>query len=208
MVCTIGSKYGRWTVTGSASPAIMGSGKKRSRVTCTCSCGKVKIIHASNLTSGNSTSCGCYRNERISQTCKTHGMTNTPTFKTWQSMLQRCGNPNYKKYSDYGGRGITVCERWLKFENFLEDMGLKPPGLTLERAKNEEGYSAANCIWATPKQQGNNRRSTVVLCVDGVSKPLTSWAEEFGIKRHTLANRIRLGWSHEAAVKTPLKSKD
>lgn len=86
------------------------------------------------------------------------GLARSPTRYTWAGMIQRCSNPRHGAYKDYGGRGITVCKRWMKFENFVEDMGLRPPGLTLERVNNDKGYKKSNCKWATRKEQANNRR--------------------------------------------------
>jgi hypothetical protein len=87
-----------------------------------------------------------------------HGMSNTPTYKSWIHMFQRCKNPNNKYYKDYGERGITICERWYDFRNFFEDMGTKPNDLTLDRVNNSGNYEPGNCRWATPSQQRINSR--------------------------------------------------
>lgn len=201
-----GEKFGRWIVIGIASPYIgPKSGKVLQQVLVRCTCGTEKIVLYQNLVRGLSKSCGCLRQERSVKACTTHGMSKTKIYGIWSKMLHRCENVNYHRYKDYGGMGIKVCTEWHKFENFYADMGDPPNGKTLDRIDNNGDYCAANCRWASPSEQGDNRRSTVLLCVDGVVKPLTRWAKEYGIARHTLANRIRLGWSHKDAVATPVR---
>ena len=119
-------------------------------------------------------------------------------------MKGRCLNPNNRAYGDYGARGITICERWMEFVNFLADMGDAPEGLSLERKDNDRGYEPENCVWATASEQALNRRSNHILTVDGVSKPLKIWAEEVGLPYAVLHARVyAYGWSHERAVSTP-----
>jgi hypothetical protein len=117
-------------------------------------------------------------------------------------MVSRCSNPNDSAYINYGARGITVCKRWLKFENFFADMG-EPNGLTLERKKNNLGYSKSNCKWATMKEQGNNRRSCVMLVYEGKTMNITQWAEHLGVPRMLLYDRNRAGWSADRILTTP-----
>lgn len=120
---------------------------------CVCDCGNETKVYQSHLFSGHTISCGCNKGGII-----THGMTGTPTYESWAGMMRRCYNPKDTRYVDYGFRGIFVNERWHKFANFFEDMGVKPDGLTLERKNNSEGYSKDNCKWATYEEQNNNRR--------------------------------------------------
>ena len=130
---------------------------------CVCDCGGSTVVTTGNLRSGNSTSCGCAQVEHIGQLRLSHGHFRkkgmSPTYVVWHSMVQRCTNPNVKQYKDYGGRGIAVCERWLKFENFLADMGERPVGKQIDRINNDGNYEPGNCRWVTAKENnGPGRR--------------------------------------------------
>lgn len=111
------------------------------------------------IKSGDSKSCGCWQKEVTSEINRTHGMSRTTEYSTWVGMLQRCTNPKAPEYPRYGGRGIVVCDRWLNsFETFLEDMGAKPEGSSLDRIDNDGNYSPENCRWTSPTVQLHNRR--------------------------------------------------
>ena len=125
---------------------------------CLCDCGNTVVAIGGNLRVGCIKSCGCLKKEIIGSLNRTHGMTRTPTYETWKHISTRCNNQNSKDYKDYGGRGINVCKRWLKFENFLEDMGLKPEGLSIDRIDNNLGYFKENCRWASSLTQRRNQR--------------------------------------------------
>ena len=126
-------------------------------------------------------------------------------------MIDRCyseGNPAYK---NYGGRGIYVCGRWREingFANFLQDMGKRPPGLSLDRIDNNDGYGPHNCRWATKSEQARNRRSNRRLTIDGVTKVMVEWAETSGISVRVIQDRLRKGWPAPEAVFTPRRQED
>lgn len=130
------------------------------------------------------------------------------TYGVWKSMRHRCRNKNDPNYHHYGGRGITVCERWNSFENFLADMGEKPDGLTLEREDNDRGYGPDNCRWASWSDQHRNTRHNRMLTMGGRTQCLKAWAQETGVSPVTISSRIKLyGWSVEEALTLPVGTK-
>lgn len=139
---------------------------------CVCDCGKTKEINSASVKAGLVVSCGCFRKIQAIKANTKHGKSNTSTYKSWDSMVQRCTNKNKSRYKDYGGRGIFVCKDWLKFENFLRDMGEKPSkNYSIERINNNDGYFKENCKWATCFEQSENKRkiSTNTSGFTGVS---------------------------------------
>ena len=129
-----------------------------------------------------------------------------PLYNSWQAMKVRCLNPNNKKYYRYGGRGITVCDRWMNnFSAFVEDMGERPKGHSLDRIDNDGNYTPENCRWATHKQQCRNRSTNHLLVFNGKTQTLVEWAEELGISIKLIKNRQNLGWSTEKIFTTPLR---
>src|SRR5690554_5561079 len=140
-------------------------------------------------------SCGCKRRESIGNRNRRHGMSKSPAYAVWRSMLGRCLNPSHQAWENYGGRGITVCERWQEgFEPFWADMGpTYQPGLTLERRDNGKGYSPENCKWATPQQQNRNRRSSRLIDTPWGRMTVTEAAERSGVKKTTLHYRLKVG---------------
>lgn len=133
-----------------------------------------------------------------------HGKRHSPIYHVWCGIIRRCLNPNSSAYPDYGGRGITVCEKWRDFLGFYEDMGDQPPSMTIDRIDNDLGYSPENCRWASRAEQNRNKRSVRKLTIGDETLPILVWAERYGIKQRTVLARIRSGWDAEAAVKTPL----
>lgn len=129
----------------------------------------------------------------------------TSTYNSWAGIFQRCDNRKNPAYKNYGGRGITVCERWREsFENFFEDMGIRPEGKTIDRIDHDGNYELTNCRWATPKQQSENKRNNVIITIGNESQTLSVWCEAFGLDYKTASNRIRLGWDSVKAVTDPL----
>ena len=125
---------------------------------CQCDCGKKCIVRGSSLSDGHSRSCGCLHKEEAANQKRTHGMSRSRTYISWEGMIRRCENPKATGFELYGGRGISVCERWHKFENFYEDMGERPLGKTIDRSDNEGNYEPGNCKWSTPHEQNMNKR--------------------------------------------------
>jgi hypothetical protein len=128
------------------------------------------------------------------------------TYQCWRNMLNRCRNPNIPAWKNYGGRGIVVCERWLKFENFLADMGERPDGMQIERGDNDGNYEPGNCLWATPKQQIRNRRVTRLMTLNGITQCVSDWGAELGVDESVIRHRLKAGWSDEKALTTPVRS--
>lgn len=140
---------------------VVGKTKQGSAVwQCTCDCGSTKDVSSASLVSKSTRSCGCLAKENQPPIMKTHGKTRTPEYNSWRGMHDRCYRPSSRYYEIYGGRGITVCERWSTFENFLADMGEKPgPSYSIERRDTNGGYTPDNCMWADKTTQSYNRRS-------------------------------------------------
>jgi hypothetical protein len=176
---------------------------------CLCDCGNQKIICGTSLRIGKTKSCGCVGLQKLEigrMNSVTHGhRRNGHTSKIyyiWAGIIQRCTNQNYKYYKDYGGRGIRVCERWLKFENFYKDVGDPPEKLTIDRINNDGDYEPSNWRWATQKDQCRNQRTNLIITYNNQGKCLSEWAEIYGIKYGTLWNRVvKLKWDFEKAIR-------
>jgi hypothetical protein len=164
---------------------------------CRCSCGKEIVTIKYPLIAGKTKSCGCQRGLASGKWAKenltTHGMKGTPEWVSWLEMRRRCRSPKWREaHKNYVQRGITVCKRWDSFQNFYNDMGPKPDrSYSIERKDNTKGYSPSNCKWASRKEQNRNRSNTRFLEIDGVTKPVSQWAEETGISYWTLLSRSK-----------------
>lgn len=190
-----GQPFGRLTVIKRAP-----NKGRRTMWECRCSCdGKTVERLAILLVSGATRSCGCLATEAH----KTHGQSQDPVYKVWKSMKGRCTSPGNPRWSRYGGRGITVCERWLlSYEDFIADMGPRPAGGTVERRDNDLGYDKANCYWGTYTDQAHNKSNNTPFTLDGVTRLAVEWEPITGIPANTMHRRRYRGWSDERILTT------
>lgn len=174
-----------------------------------CECGIVKSIPVRSVKNGAISSCGCLKSDVMRVRKTSHGYNGrgnrSLVYSSWGGMVARCTNSNIPQWNDYGGRGIKVCDRWLKFENFLADMGECPNGMSIDRIDVNGNYEPGNCRWATPKEQSRNRRNTVFLTVNGRTQPLAEWADEIGCGYDRLLRRKMDGWSDEDCIFVPFQ---
>lgn len=202
----IGQRFGRLVILARAE-----NGKKFARRwECLCDCGTVKAVHESSIKTGGTKSCGCWFRETRGSLNLSHGHSKTAIYMTWTSMKMRCLNPRVRSWVDYGGRGITVCERWVNsFENFLADMGEKPDANSqIDRIDNNGNYEPANCRWVSPAKNGRNKRNNKMLTFNGKTQSQSEWGEEMGIDYHTISDRMtKRGWDTERALTTPVRFK-
>lgn len=187
-----GFQSGRWTVLGF-------SGKKHGNLywLCRCSCGTEKEVKGGNINKKKTLSCGCLSEDLASVRNSTHKQSSTPIYNVWNSMVMRCHNPNVERFLDYGGRGIKVCDRWRKFENFISDMGERPKGMTIERRDNDGDYEPSNCYWAPWSVQAMHKRNTVYLEHLGEKLCLAEWARRLSLDPKLLYSRKNKGWNDE-----------
>lgn len=196
-----GQKFGLLTVTRLADP-IGG----HTTWECVCDCGAKTTTRSSSLTRGSTRSCGCLQKKVASNTFKKHGGASSATYKSWACMIQRCENPKATGYRLYGGRGISVCDRWRNsFENFLSDMGERPYGTSIDRINSYGNYEPSNCRWANDFMQLNNTSRNRFIVHDGLTLTLAQWSERLGVNRNTVGRRLREGWDEIRAVTTPLQ---
>lgn len=200
-----GREFGRLSVIEFSHVDIRGIG----HWLCACICGQSRVAASNHLRSGHTKSCGCYRRELVSKKNTSHGKSTYPEYSVWRGMLRRCTDRNDAYYSYYGGRGITVCHEWLSFEQFYVDMGPRPSkDHSIDRIDNDGNSCKENCRWVTLKEQQNNRRSNRMLTCNGKTRTLTQWADELGISRDTLKQRLERGWSDEDTLTIPVKSRN
>ena len=167
-----------------------------------CSCGNEKVIEVNSVKRNLTKSCGCLKREQNKRgMARKHGMRYTREYGIWTDMKSRCLNKNRSKYKSYGARGIEICKRWMKFENFYKDMGKAPEGKSLDRIDNNGNYEPSNCRWATRIQQANNTRRNHFLTYNGKTMTIAQWTDEVGITYMVLWSRInKYGWSIEKAL--------
>ncbi len=187
-----GQSFGRLTVV-----SRNGGGHTGARWLCRCACGNEVTAYRNNLIAGHQTSCGCFAIEKSTR----HGMSKDRLYVNWVQMKGRCLNPKNHKYAQYGGRGVTVCARWLDFANFIQDMG-RPPSEThtIDRIDVNGNYEPNNCQWATPTQQMNNRQVSKLITCNGATKTQAQWSYETGIPQQTIYRRLKDGMAPEKAL--------
>lgn len=203
-----GCKFGRYTVTREAAPSIGRRGDPLRRWECLCECGNSSVVQQGSLRNGRSKSCGCLHREKTAERFTKHGCSAggkwTPEYAAWCHMISRCTDPARENYRDYGGRGITVCDEWMKFETFLQDMGVKPSEKhSIDRIDNNGNYEPSNCRWATSHQQSRNHRRNIYLEYEGARMVLKDWAAHTGINYGTLRVRVKNGWSVQDTLTVP-----
>ncbi|WP_144467655.1 hypothetical protein [Bacillus toyonensis] len=189
----VGKKFGKLT----AIKEFKGGHSKPRTILCRCECGNEKVVCKSSLILRKTQSCGCLRKYNSVK----HNLRYTRIYTIWASMVQRCTDENASNYNRYGGRGISVCNRWKEFLNFYEDMkDSYSDSLSIDRIDNNLGYSKENCRWATPQEQALNRRSNRLVEINGEKLPITKACEILGIPYATVRTRLYRGWSIERAL--------
>lgn len=196
LIDILGNRFGRLVVVGRTSRDTYG----RLRWDCVCDCGNKCAVDGPQLRLGYVKSCGCWRVDNSRSKAMIHGGTIGNELKrewsAWYEARRRCLNSNNKAFKHYGGRGISMCPEWSEsFPRFLHDMGRCPDGLTIERMNNDKGYEPGNCIWATMKQQQNNRSNNLRITLFGITKTCSQWSDILGIPYNKLRNiyRARFG---------------
>lgn len=205
-----GVRSGRLVVIGYAG---VYERNKASLWECRCDCGETRVKRSTDIVSGAAKSCGCLRRESSGAACKrrakydTGGLGGTPEYHVWWNMLKRCYDPSVDSYSRYGGRGISVCDRWRKScVNFVADMGRRPSAKhQLDRKDNNGNYEPGNCRWATLKQQGRNQSTNVHLEYQGQRLCISEWSERTGISERAIAFRRKAGWAVSDILTTPMR---
>lgn len=205
MTLAIGKKFGRLTIEADTGRRCA-NGHRIWLARCGCG----TPVERWQFNPNNACACRACVCADISRARTSHGVSQkkgSPAYATyiaWCSMRWRCTNKARRDYPDYGGRGITICARWALFENFLEDMGIRPAGLSIDRIDNSGNYEPGNCRWATGSEQARNKRSNRVIEHDGERLTLVEWARRTGLPRSAITNRIKAGWSVSKAMTTPL----
>jgi hypothetical protein len=196
-----GQRYGRLVALTFVGRSSRGIGRWRFR----CDCGKKCALWTNNVRNGHTRSCGCWRRERsvqIGRQTATHRMTGLIEHRAWTQLRNRCQNSRNKDYKEYGGRGIKVCKRWEKFENFYADMGPRPSVKhSLDRHPDNDGdYKPSNCRWATKKQQRRNQRRSKMVRYQGRRMTLAEACDLSGVRSDKARLRLRRGWSVKRAL--------
>lgn len=202
----IGLRFGRGIVTANLGRRDIAKGKYHPYFRLKCDCGQEYEASYYHLRDGKILSCGCLARELCGNRSRTHGLSKTKTYKSWSDMIQRCTNPKDTHYPEWGGRGITVCPEWFKFEAFFADMGEKPPGLIFDKIDNNGNYHKANCHYCTDKESRRNKQQSIIFTVKGITACLIDLCDHFGMTKHYVRvwTRIQRGWTAEKALLTPV----
>lgn len=199
-----GTRIGRWTIDGPPIKKVFASVEVLA-YSATCECGTKRVITASGLRSGHTTSCGCLRGANISRNRRTHGESSTPLYGVWQSMKRRCNLKTDLAYGFYGAKGISVCAEWmvgyLPFRDWALSHGYVH-GLTIDRINGTGNYEPLNCRWATYREQANNLITNRYLEIFGESKTIAEWGHDARcvVCPQSFSNRIHCNWPPEEAL--------
>jgi len=198
-----GDKFNRLTAIKKEDDFLTKKGIKYPVWSFKCDCGQIitSIIYSVVKKNPRTKSCGCYSKEITLKRQFKHGLSHSSEYDSWYSMYKRCHDNKTANYSEYGGRGIKVCERWRKFENFYADMGKRPEGTTLDRIDVNGNYEPKNCRWATRKEQANNRRNTIIY----KGETSTEASHRLGGAYYLVWSRLKRGWNIDSAFNTPIK---
>lgn len=208
----IGDPFHRLRVVGPPTVETVATERRYCVYPCECECGNTLTVRYPALVTHNTKSCGCLQKDKVRARSVTHGMTDTRLYRIWSNMRTRCGNPNFPRYKDYGGRGITICDQWatdfVAFHNWANTNGYRDD-LTIERVDVNGNYEPSNCTWIPQSAQRDNARDSIYLTVDGETKNASRWAEDprCSVTAHAIRYRIKvLGWDDRKAVLTPSTS--
>lgn len=185
---------------------VIGPPVRRGRKTywpCRCECGNETIVRADHLRTGHTQSCGCKNQNKAKRGHTGFREKAHPLRQLWGGMKARCLEPTHNSYHLYGAKGVSVCERWMTFENFVEDMSPRPPGTTLDRIKSDGNYCPENCKWSTALEQGRNKSNNRLVTIYGRTQPVTFWADVSLVPVKTIYARLDRGWPPRIAVFAP-----
>lgn len=187
-----------------------GKNKKVRYVSCLCSCGVEKVFQLSSIYYGGTVSCGHHRRSgtSVKHGHKRGGKGGSRTYSTWSSMKDRCLCKSNISYKHYGAKGVSICDRWMVFENFLEDMGERPEAKTLDRIDNNKGYFKENCRWATSFEQQCNRPDNLMVMFNGQEKALAQHCRDQRIGQNAVRLRLKMGWDIQRALTQPVQIKN
>lgn len=173
-----------------------------------CDCGKETIKTTADVKRGKTKSCGCILTNlrKLGNNRRTHGFAGTREYGSWISMTRRCTNQDDVSYHRYGGRGITICKSWESFENFYNDMGDRPKGMTLDRINNNGNYEPENCKWSTHIEQCGNMSKNTLLSANGKTQCIEVWAREIGVSGNSIRYRLKIGMSEHDSINKPFRA--